>query len=161
MAREAATSDKQARAVARFVRIAPRKARLCVDLIRGKQVDEALAILRFTPKAAAPIVADVIASAAANAEHNLGLDRQRLVIKTAYVDGGPSLKRYIPRAMGRASQILKRTSHITVIVEESARLPRPSAAQRNRRTARRTAAAAPAETATVPSEKPAEGTNEA
>lgn len=160
MAQEAA-SDKQARAVARFVRIAPRKARLCVDLIRGKQVDEALSILRFTPKAAAPIVADVVASAAANAEHNLGLDRRRLVIKTAYVDGGPSLKRYIPRAMGRASQILKRTSHITVIVEESARLPRPSVAQRSRRTARRAATATPAETTTAPSEKPTEETSEA
>ncbi len=108
----------QAKAVARTVRIAPRKVRLVVDLIRGKQVGEAIAILRHTPKAASPVVEKVLKSAIANAEHNYEMDVNNLVVTTAFVDEGPTLKRFRPRAMGRASQINKRTSHITIVVSE-------------------------------------------
>lgn len=108
----------QAKAVARYVRIAPRKARLVIDLIRGKQVGEAIAILRHTPKAASPILEKVLNSAIANAEHNYSLDPNKLVITEAYVNEGPIMKRFRPRAMGRASRINKRTSHITLVVSE-------------------------------------------
>lgn len=108
----------QAKAVARTVRIAPRKARLVVDLIRGKQVGEAVAILKHTPKAASPIVEKVLNSAIANAEHNYEMDANNLVVAQAFVDEGPTLKRFRPRAMGRASQINKRTSHITIVLSE-------------------------------------------
>jgi large subunit ribosomal protein L22 len=89
-----------------------------VDLIRGKRVGEALAILKFTPKRASDAVGKVVKSAAANAEHNLELNKDDLFIAEAYVDQGPSLKRYNPRAMGRADLIKRRTSHITVVVRE-------------------------------------------
>lgn len=108
----------QARAVARYVRISPRKARQVVNLIRGKSLDEALAILRFTPKRASSIVEKVVRSAAANAENNHQLDVDALYVKTTYVDEGPTMKRIRPRARGRADRIRKRTSHITVILEE-------------------------------------------
>jgi large subunit ribosomal protein L22 len=108
----------QAKAVARTVRIAPRKVRLVVDLIRGKQVGEAVAILKHTPKAASPIVEKVLKSAVANAEHNYDMDVNNLLVSEAYVDEGPTMKRFRPRAQGRASQILKRTSHITIVVSE-------------------------------------------
>ncbi|MRX72540.1 50S ribosomal protein L22 [Bacillus lacus] len=108
----------QAKAVARTVRVAPRKVRLVVDLIRGKQVGEAVAILQHTPKAASPIIEKVLKSAIANAEHNYDLDVNSLVISQAFVDEGPTMKRFRPRAMGRASQINKRTSHITIVVSE-------------------------------------------
>jgi len=108
----------QAKAVARRVRIAPRKARLVVDLIRGKQVGEAVAILNFTQKAASPIVGKVLKSAMANAEHNYDMDVNNLVVAQAFVDEGPTMKRFRPRAMGRASQINKRTSHITIVLSE-------------------------------------------
>ncbi|MEW9670166.1 50S ribosomal protein L22 [Ammoniphilus sp. CFH 90114] len=108
----------EAKAIARQVRIAPRKVRLVVDLIRGKQVGEALAILAHTPKAASPVVEKVLKSAIANAEHNLELDPNSLVISKVFVDEGATLKRFRPRAMGRASRINKRTSHITVVVSE-------------------------------------------
>ena len=108
----------QAKAIARTVRIAPRKVRLVVDLIRGKQVGEAVAILRHTPKAASPVVEKVLKSAVANAEHNYDLDVNSLVVSEVFVDEGPTLKRFRPRAQGRASAINKRTSHITVVVSE-------------------------------------------
>lgn len=108
----------QVKAVARTVRIAPRKARLVMDLIRGKQVGEAVSILNLTPKAASPIIEKVLKSAIANAEHNYELDANSLVITQAFVDEGPTLKRFRPRAMGRASAINKRTSHITIVVSE-------------------------------------------
>ena len=108
----------QAKAVARTVRIAPRKARLVVDLIRGKQIGEAVAILNLTPKDASPIVEKVLKSAMANAEHNYEMDVNNLVVAQAFVDEGPTLKRFRPRAMGRASQINKRTSHITIVLTE-------------------------------------------
>ena len=108
----------QAKAIARTVRIAPRKVRLVVDLIRGKQVGEAVAILRHTPKAASPVVEKVLKSAVANAEHNYDLDVNNLVVSEVFVDEGPTLKRFRPRAQGRASAINKRTSHITLVVSE-------------------------------------------
>lgn len=108
----------QAKAIAKTVRIAPRKVRLVVDLIRGKQVGEAVAILQLTPKAASPVVEKVLKSAVANAEHNYDLDINNLVVSEVFVDEGPTLKRFRPRAMGRASAINKRTSHITIVVSE-------------------------------------------
>ena len=107
-----------ARATARFVRVTPMKARRVVDMIRYLPTDEALALLRFAPQTASEPVAKVVASAIANAEHNLRLDKTALVVSAAYVDEGPTLKRIRPRAQGRAFQILKRTSHITVEVTE-------------------------------------------
>ncbi|MCZ9309425.1 50S ribosomal protein L22 [Corynebacterium uberis] len=106
-----------ARATARYVRVTPMKARRVIDLVRGKSVSEALAILKYAPQGAAKPVAKVVASAAANAENNFGLDRRTLVISEAYADEGPTMRRFQPRAQGRAYQIRKRTSHITVVVE--------------------------------------------
>ncbi|MCM3703450.1 50S ribosomal protein L22 [Paenibacillus macerans] len=108
----------EAKAHARSIRIAPRKAQLVVDLIRGKQVGDAIAILRHTPKAASPVVEKLLNSAIANAEHNYSMDVNKLVITQAYVNQGPTMKRFRPRAMGRASRINKRTSHITLVVSE-------------------------------------------
>ncbi|GEK59727.1 MULTISPECIES: 50S ribosomal protein L22 [Marinococcus] len=108
----------EAKAVAKQIRIAPRKARLVIDLVRGRSVGEAIAILKNTPKSASPIVEKVINSAIANAEHNYEMEPENLYISQAFVDEGVTLKRFRPRAMGRASRINKRTSHITVIVEE-------------------------------------------
>ena len=108
----------EAKAHARYVRIAPRKVRLVVDLIRGKSVGEAIAILRHTPKAASPVVEKLLNSAIANAEHNYQMNVERLYISQAYVNEGPTLKRYRPRAQGRAFPIKKRTSHITLVVSE-------------------------------------------
>ena len=105
------------RAVAKYVRIAPRKARLVADSVRGKRYPEAVSILRFTNKKGAKIIGDVIDSAAANAEHNSDADPDELRVKTVRVDEGPTIKRYRPRAMGRATMIRKRTSHITVELE--------------------------------------------
>ena len=109
---------QQAKAIARTVRIAPRKVRLVVDLIRGKKVGEAVAILRLTPKAASPVVEKVLKSAIANAEHNYEMDVENLVVSEVFVDEGPTMKRFRPRAQGRASAINKRTSHITLVVSE-------------------------------------------
>ena len=108
----------EAKATARTVRIAPRKARLVVDLIRGKNLSEAAAILRLTPKAASAVVEKVLKSAAANAVNNFNMDQENLFVKEAFVNEGPRLKRYRPRARGRADMILKRTSHITIVLEE-------------------------------------------
>jgi large subunit ribosomal protein L22 len=108
----------QAKAVAKQVRIAARKVRLVVDLIRGKQVGEAVAILKHTPKGASPVVEKLLNSAIANAEHNYEMDVNKLVISEAFVDEGVTLKRFRPRAMGRASRINKRSSHITIVVSE-------------------------------------------
>lgn len=108
----------QAKAVAKQIRIAPRKARLVIDLIRGKEVGEAIAILRNTPKSASPVVEKLLNSAVANAEHNYEMDINSLVVEQAFVDEGATLKRFRPRAMGRAGKINKRTSHITIIVSE-------------------------------------------
>ena len=106
-----------ARATARFVRVSPMKARRVIDLVRGKSVEDALAILKYAPQAASEDVAKVVASAAANAENNFGLDPRTLVISEAYADEGPTMRRFRPRAQGRAFHIRKRSSHITVVVE--------------------------------------------
>ena len=113
----------EAKAKARFVRVTPQKARRVVDLIRGKQAGEAVAVLKFAPQAAGETVLKVVESAIANAREtakrsNERLDEADLYISEVFVDGGPTLKRFRPRAQGRASQILKRTSHITVVVAE-------------------------------------------
>ena len=109
---------QQAKASVRTVRIAPRKVRLVVDLIRGKKIGEAVAILRLTPKAASPVVEKVLNSAIANAEHNYEMDLENLIVSEVFVDEGPTMKRFRPRAQGRASAINKRTSHITIVVSE-------------------------------------------
>jgi large subunit ribosomal protein L22 len=111
------TEYPSAVAKARFVRVSPTKARRVIDLVRGKSVSDALDILRWAPQAASEPVAKVIASAAANAQNNEGLDPSTLVVATVYADEGPTAKRIRPRAQGRAFRIRKRTSHITVIVE--------------------------------------------
>src|SRR6478735_6484750 len=108
----------EAKALANHVRIAPRKAKLVVDLIRGKQVGEAIAILRHTPKSASPVVEKLLNSAIANAEHNYSMDVNSLFVSEVFVNQGPTMKRFRPRAMGRASRINKRTSHITLVVSE-------------------------------------------
>jgi len=111
----------EAKAQARFVRVTPQKARRVVDLIRGKQAEQAVATLKFAPQAAGETVLKVVESAIANARVKAdrsgeAFDASTLVVSAAYVDEGPTLKRFRPRAQGRASQILKRTSHITVVV---------------------------------------------
>ncbi len=108
----------EAKAIARHVRISPTKVRPVMALIKGKGVDEALAVLQFTPNRAARVVAKVVKSAAANAEHNLELARDTLTVSQAYVDSGPSVRRMQARARGRADVIKKRSSHITVVVAE-------------------------------------------
>ena len=112
-----AQQPSRAVARARYVRVTPMKARRVVDLIRGRSAGEALAILEFAPQAASGPVSKVLASAMANAENNLALDPDSLVVASAFVDEGPTLKRFRPRAQGRAYRIRKRTSHITVEVE--------------------------------------------
>ena len=112
-----ATEYPSAVAIARFVRVSPSKARRVIDLVRGKSVADALDILRWAPQAASEPVAKVIASAAANAQNNNGLDPSTLVVATVYADDGPTAKRIRPRAQGRAFRIRRRTSHITVVVE--------------------------------------------
>jgi len=108
----------EARAIARYIRLSPRKAREVVDLIRGKDLKEALAILRYTPRRASAPIAKVVQSAAANAEHNYEMNKDSLYVAECYVDQGPIIKRFQPRAMGRADTLRKRTSHITVVLKE-------------------------------------------
>ena len=108
----------EARAVSRHLRVAPQKARLVVDLIRGKNVGEALMILDFVPKKAARMVTKTLKSVIANAEHTQRVDVDRLYVRRVTVDGGATLKRSLPRAHGRATPLRKRTSHITIVVDE-------------------------------------------
>ncbi len=116
--RESLLGDQPgAYAVARFVRVTPMKARRVVDVVRGARVDDALATLRFMPQAASEVVYKVLQSAVANATTTEELDRGTLVVSKAMVDEGPTMKRFRPRAQGRASRILKRTSHITLVVQ--------------------------------------------
>jgi ribosomal protein L22 len=117
-ARETAAEPTFVRATAKYVRSAPRKARLVVDHIRGESVEDARVFLQFTARHVGRDVAKVLESAVANAEHNHELDADDLHVVKAYVDEGPTLKRWRPRAKGRATQILKRTSHITVVVSD-------------------------------------------
>ncbi len=108
----------EAKAIAKYVRIAPRKLRIVIDLIRGKSVGEAFAILQFTPKIGSEVITKVLRSAVANAEHNFQMDADKLVVSSCYVDAGPTLKRIHPRSRGQAFKILKRSSHVTVAVSE-------------------------------------------
>ncbi len=108
----------EAKAVAKYVRISPRKVRQVINLIRGKSVDEALAILKDTPKGASEPVGKVLKSAIANAETNHNMDRALLYVARIYADPGPTLKRILPRMRGMANRIRKRTSHITVVLKE-------------------------------------------
>ena len=110
----------EVKATAKTLRIPPRKARLVIDLIRGKDVAEAAAILRFTPNAAAVAIGKTLKSAVANAVNNNDMDEEKLYVKACYANEGITLKRYMPRAKGSASAIHKRTSHITVVVSERA-----------------------------------------
>lgn len=130
----ATTEYPSASAQARFVHISASKARRVINLIRGKSVEEALDILRWAPQGASETVAKVIASAAANAQNNNGLDPRTLVVATVYADEGPTAKRIRPRAQGRAFRIRKRTSHITVVVES--RPPRNERVGQSSRTRR-------------------------
>ena len=115
-ARKAAV--KRPHATAKYIRIPSRKVHIVLDLIRGKSADQALAILMNTPKAASPIVAKVLNSALAHAENNMEMDRSTLYVAECYANQGPTLKRFHPRSRGQAFSILKRTSHITVVLDQ-------------------------------------------
>jgi len=110
-------ADRRPRATAKYIRISSRKVKVVIDLIRGKKVNEARAILQFTPKAAALPVLKVLNSAIANAENNLNLSADNLYVAETFANQGPTLKRFRARAMGSAARILKRTSHITIILD--------------------------------------------
>jgi large subunit ribosomal protein L22 len=116
VARKIAPDAQEAIATARYIRISPTKARQVVDLIRGRHVDDARRVLRFNERAASTTVGKVLDSAVANAEHNRGLPADELVVARAWVDEGPTLRRFRPRAQGRATRIRKRTCHISVVV---------------------------------------------
>ncbi|HVF53067.1 MAG TPA: 50S ribosomal protein L22 [Actinomycetota bacterium] len=138
MAHKIDPSVQEAIATAKFIRISPTKARQVVDLVRGRHVDDARRVLKFTQKAASVTVAKVLESAIANAEHNRGLPGDELVVVRAWVDEGPTLRRFRPRAQGRATRIRKRTCHISLVVgrpeDMIERLPeRPATKQTMRR----------------------------
>jgi large subunit ribosomal protein L22 len=144
----------EAKAIGRYLRVTPRKARFVLDTVRGKRADEALATLKFIPNEAARFIENVLNSAVANAEHyadehpEVTLDRSALKVERAFVDVGPTIKRISPRAMGRAFRILKRMSHITVVVKEDEKLKAEHSTARGRK------AAQPArKTASKPAEK--------
>ena len=147
------TEFPSATAKARFVRVSASKARRVINLVRGKSVEEALDILRWAPQAASEPVAKVIASAAANAQNNNGLDPRTLVVATVYADEGPTAKRIRPRAQGRAYRIRQRTSHITVIVESRPPRGERAAAQSSR--SRRAQGSKAAAGGTAPAKKAA------
>ena len=109
----------EAKAVAKNVRIAPRKVRVVMNLIRGKKVADAIAILKFTPRVGSEAIYNVLKSAVANAENNFDMNVDNLYVSSCFVDEGPTMKRIHPRSRGQAFKILKRTSHITVAVEEN------------------------------------------
>jgi len=108
----------EARAKLRYARLSPQKTRLVVDMVRGKQVQDALNILKFSPQKAAAVVSKLVSSAVANAEQKGVADVDRLYVKTIMVDQGPALRRFLPRAQGRATRIRKPTSHVTVVLDE-------------------------------------------
>ena len=108
----------EAKAVLKYARISSRKVKIVADLIRGKKVDEALAIVKFTPKASSEILEKLLKSAIANAENNHGMNRGNLIVSEIYANQGPTLKRIRPAAKGSAVRIRKRTSHITIVVKE-------------------------------------------
>ncbi len=108
----------EAKAYLKYARISPRKVKIVLDLIRGKDADVAMAILKHTPKAASEYLIKLLKSAVANAEHNFKMDTTKLYVSECFVCPGPTLKRVMPRAQGRADRILKRTSHVTLVVKE-------------------------------------------
>lgn len=108
----------EAKAIARHIRITPRKMRIVINLIRGKSVGEAFAILRNVPKIGSEVIEKVLKSAVANAEHNFDMNADNLYVAETYVDQGPTLKRIHPRSRGQAFKILKRSSHVTIVVKE-------------------------------------------
>jgi large subunit ribosomal protein L22 len=137
MAEQVTDEGIRVKAVAKYVRISPYKARQIADLIRGKDLEEARYITAFSPTSAARVVGKVLESAVANAENNNGLRADDLVVVNCYVDEGPTLKRWRPRALGRATRIRKRTSHITVIVGEREEAKEKGRRGRGRRSARK------------------------
>ncbi|HIV59401.1 MAG TPA: 50S ribosomal protein L22 [Candidatus Stackebrandtia faecavium] len=155
MASIEAVAAPGARAVARYVRVSPMKARRVVNLVRGLPASEALTVLQFAPQSASEPVYKVVASAIANAENNEKLDRESLLVAEAYVDEGPTMKRYRPRAHGRAYRIRKRTSHITVVLE-SVQGDSSSATPKMRRPKRRAEKPEQAEAKTETAEKETE-----
>jgi large subunit ribosomal protein L22 len=108
----------EAKATGRFMRISPQKVRLVCDEIRGKRVEEALSVLEFTPRKGAKLVAKILRSGVANAENNQNLDVDLLFVKRIEIGPGPTIKRFLPRAQGRATPLLKRTSHVTIVLDE-------------------------------------------
>ena len=142
MATRLAPDAQEALATARFIRISPTKARQVVDLIRGRHVDDARRVLRFTQRGPSPTVAKVLESAIANAEHNRELPADELVVTRAWVDEGPTMRRFRPRALGRATRIRKRTCHISVVVGRSddvlEEMRRAAEAARKKATAKKT-----------------------
>jgi large subunit ribosomal protein L22 len=141
MARKIAPDAQEAIATARFIRMSPTKARQVVDLIRGRHVEDARRVLQFTPRGASPTVKKVLDSAIANAEHNRNLPADELVVARAWVDEGPTLRRFRPRAQGRATRIRKRTCHISVVVgriEDLDVAQEPAAAKKTTRRRRST-----------------------
>ncbi|MFN2388933.1 MAG: 50S ribosomal protein L22 [Actinomycetota bacterium] len=165
MARKIAPEAEEAIATARFIRISPTKARQVVDLIRGRHVDDARRVLRFTPRGPSSTVGKILESAIANAEHNRGLPGDELVVARAWVDEGPTLKRFRPRAQGRAYRIRKRTCHISVVVGRPAGVaeasPPPSTAavatkQTTRRVRKDTAGKPPLEASASPASEATE-----
>ena len=119
-AKISSTRDKRAKAVAKYVRVSPSKVRVVLDVIRGKDYNDAVAILKNMTNTSAEVVLKVVESAGANAENNLGLNKADLYVAETYADGGQTLKRFQPVSKGRAHSILKRTSHITVILDVKA-----------------------------------------
>jgi large subunit ribosomal protein L22 len=148
MARKIAPDAQEAIATARYIRMSPTKARQVVDLIRGRHVDDARRVLRFNERAASTTVAKVLDSAIANAEHNRGLPGDELVVARAWVDEGPTLRRFRPRAQGRATRIRKRTCHISVVVGRPEdiveALPEAPTAKQTARRVRKTTTGGPA-----------------
>ena len=112
------TATQEARAILRYARISSRKVKIVADLIRGKKVDEALAIIKFTPKASSEVLEKLLKSAIANAENNHGMNRGNLIVSEIYANQGPTLKRIRPAAKGSAVRIRKRTCHVTIVVKE-------------------------------------------
>ena len=139
--RRIAPDAQEAIATARFIRMSPTKARQVVDLIRGRHVEDARRVLRYTSRAASTPVGKVLESAVANAEHNRGLPADELIVARAWVDEGPTLRRYRPRALGRATRIRKRTCHISIVVGriDDEELPHSPEAQKTARRSRRNA----------------------
>lgn len=148
----------EVRAHLRYLRVAPRKVRLVINLVRGLPVDQAMTQLDFLPKGSSLPIKKLLASAIANAEHNFKLDRQHLMVKSIVANEGPRLKRYRPRAFGRAAEILKRMTHVTVVLEDREHKPAPVKTKNGSKpevTAVKPAAVkhAPAQPATVPAKR--------